>query len=139
MIAHDTNVWIYLYDARDPVKQKRVRELMEEPQPFVLLWQVGCEFIAACRKLEPFGFGADEAWSALGRIRSTASVVAFPSDTVWDGAQRLQESRSISIWDALIVSACLNAGVSTLYSEDLTPGLIDGLLVVNPFLDSMAP
>jgi predicted nucleic acid-binding protein len=42
--------------------------------------------------------------------------------------------RKASLWDALILAACVEAGVNTFYSEDL-PGFddFDGPRVVNPF------
>src|SRR5689334_15547106 len=129
MIAHDTNVWIYFYDGRDPVKQRRAQELLNEPEPFALLWQVGCEFLSACRKLAPQGFDEQRAWEALTKMRTSAAVALMPTPEVWDGARRLQARRSLSIWDALVISACLEGGVTKLYSEDLSPGEIDGMTV----------
>jgi predicted nucleic acid-binding protein len=42
----------------------------------------------------------------------------------------------LSLWDALIVSAALSVGCSTLYSEDMHHGLVIAgtLTIVNPFL-----
>ena len=41
---------------------------------------------------------------------------------------------SLSIWDAMIVAACLEGGVTRLYTEDFGGYLrIDGLEIVNPF------
>jgi hypothetical protein len=53
MNAIDTNVWIYCHDVRDPEKQQVAQRLIETVDSVVLLWQVGCEFIAAARKLKP--------------------------------------------------------------------------------------
>jgi predicted nucleic acid-binding protein len=40
-----------------------------------------------------------------------------------------------SFWDAMIVSACLECGVTRLYSEDLPGSAVRGPLeIVNPFL-----
>ena len=57
----DTNVWIYSHDKRDPKKQARAQELIGVTRPILLPWQVGCEFIAAARKLEPHGFNLSDA------------------------------------------------------------------------------
>jgi len=48
--------------------------------------------------------------------------------------QRLHVTHGVSFWDALILAACAEAGVETLYSEDV-PGLptLGALRVVNPF------
>lgn len=52
-------------------------------------------------------------------------------------ASRLRETSSFSFWDSLIVAAALDAGCSTLYSEDMQHGqVVDGrLTIVNPLLD----
>ena len=41
----------------------------------------------------------------------------------------------LSHWDSMLLAACLEAGVTTLHSEDLSHGQrYDSVLVVNPFL-----
>ena len=41
---------------------------------------------------------------------------------------------SLSHWDAMLLAACKEAGVTTLYSEDMDPGTdYDGLTIINPF------
>jgi predicted nucleic acid-binding protein len=41
---------------------------------------------------------------------------------------------SLSHWDTLLLAACKQASVTTLYSEDLTAGMnYDGVTIVNPF------
>ena len=43
---------------------------------------------------------------------------------------------SLSFWDAKLIAAACEARLQTLYSEDLTAyPEIDGLTLVNPFLD----
>lgn len=40
----------------------------------------------------------------------------------------------LSHWDSLLLAACLEAGVDTLYSEDMQHGHdYDGVTVINPF------
>ncbi len=47
----------------------------------------------------------------------------------------LEERYQLSFWDALIVTAAISAGVSTLYSEDLSHGQLFGdVRIVNPFV-----
>jgi predicted nucleic acid-binding protein len=135
MNAIDTNIWIYRHDTRDPVKQQAAGQLIDEARPWALLWQIGCEFIAAARKLEPFGFSQENAWAALGDMQVIASAVLLPEPQVWSEARRLQRTFVLSFWDALLVAACLRGGVRTLYTEDFgAPRMIEGLSVVNPFL-----
>lgn len=51
-------------------------------------------------------------------------------------ASRLREAAAFSFWDSLIVAAALDAGCSTLYTEDMQHGqVVDGrLTIVNPLL-----
>jgi predicted nucleic acid-binding protein len=134
MNAIDTNVWVYRYDSRDPAKQQIAEQLITTVRPQVLLWQVGCEFIAASRKLAAFGFTDDQAWAALADMQTLAVAVAFPDAQVWADAKALQQRHMLSFWDALLVAACIRAGVQTLYTEDIgAPRTIDTLALVNPF------
>ncbi len=137
MNAVDTNILIYCYDRRDPVKQQKAEELVSSLEPLVLLWQVGCEFLAAARKLEPFGFTQELAWAALAKIEAMADFVFFPEREIWTNAQRLQQEHSLHFWDSLLVAACVHRGVGKLYSEDLQHGeQFDCVEIVNPFLPS---
>ena len=134
MNAHDTNVWIYSHDTRDPLKQLQALQLIATSRPFVLLWQVGCEFIAASRKLQPLGFTEDQAWQALTNMQAAAANILFPDAQLWPETYSLQKRHSLSFWDALLVAACIRGGVKTLYTENLgAPRIIDGLSLSNPF------
>jgi predicted nucleic acid-binding protein len=53
--------------------------------------------------------------------------------SVLDRAKNLHLARHVSFWDAMILSACLDAGVHLLLSEDIPGGEINGISVVNPF------
>jgi predicted nucleic acid-binding protein len=55
-----------------------------------------------------------------------------------EAALKIAEKHSYNICDALVVSAALEAGCTTLYSEDLRDGqTIDGQLTIrNPFVGS---
>jgi predicted nucleic acid-binding protein len=140
MNAIDTNVWIYRHDTRDPHKQTVARRLVSTVRPIVLPWQVGCEFMAATRKLAPLGFDAAMAWDALTDMQAIATTVLLPDIQLWQDAQSLQARHILSFWDALLVAACLHGGVKTLYTEDMgSPRQIDGLLLVNPFLPAPTP
>ena len=77
MNAVDTNVLIYVRDPRDRAKQKRAVELTTGLSDGALLWQVACEFIAASRKLAPFGFTQAQAWHELQRLRLVWLAASF--------------------------------------------------------------
>jgi len=99
-----------------------------------LLWQIGCEFVAAARKLEPYGFTQDQAWDALADMQALADAVLLPKPEIWQEARALQKQHQLHFWDALIIASCVHENVSVLYTEDITAhDEIDGLKVVNPF------
>lgn len=133
IVAFDSNVLIYAADPRWPEKQVRALSLLSQPGDAVLLWQVACEFIAAARKLAPYGFTSEEAWDQLDYYLDAFPLV-FPSRSVLQRARELHLVSHVAYWDAMIVSACIEAGVGRLYSEDL-PGSASppGLELVNPF------
>ena len=135
MNAIDTNIWIYRHDSRDPQKQRLADQLIATVRPQDLLWQVGCEFIAASRKLSVIGLTEDQAWAALTDMQSIVSQVTLPEVRLWADAQGLQKLHSLSFWDALLIAACFLDGVHTLYTENMgAPRRIGGLALVNPFL-----
>jgi predicted nucleic acid-binding protein len=135
MIALDTNIWIYNHDTRDPVKQQKAQNLIATARPLVLPWQVGCEFVAVCKKLELQGFSSEDAWDALADMQGMAQTILLPTPEVWRKTRDLQQRFSLSHWDALLVAACLQGGVQFLYTEDMGgTAKIDTLAIVNPFV-----
>jgi predicted nucleic acid-binding protein len=58
----------------------------------------------------------------------------LPSWDVLDRAEHLLANYSLSFWDAMLLAGCLEAGVTRLYSEDLTAyPRLNGLQCINPF------
>ncbi len=139
MNAADTNVLLYVHDPRDLDKQATAAALLQSFTDGVLLWQVACEYIAASRKLEPFGYSRTQAWEDISDLRRVWTTI-LPSWGVLERAERLSSSYSLSFWDAMVFAACLEGGVTRLYSEDFVAYLrVDGLEIVNPFSVSPAP
>ncbi|MEK6405426.1 MAG: PIN domain-containing protein [Acidobacteriota bacterium] len=133
MNAVDTNVSIYVHDPRDSVKQEAADALVQSLVDGVLLWQVACEFIAASRKLEPLGFNRDRAYQEIRRLQRLWTT-KLPSWPIINKAEKLLSDYSLSYWDAMIIAASLEGGVTCLYSEDFDSySKIEGLALVNPF------
>jgi predicted nucleic acid-binding protein len=126
----DTAILIYAVVRGDP-RAAVAEELLAGGG--ILSVQVLNEFVAvASRKL---GMNWDELKDALGAIRTLCgSPTALTADT-HDAGVRIAEQYGFHIYDSLIVAAALEAGCSTLYSEDLQDGQrIDTLTICNPFI-----
>lgn len=135
MIAVDTNVLVYSLDADDPTKGDKAAALLRglDPAQTVLWWQVVCEFGAVVerrRRLGTIRVDAREAidmWLGIYRL-------AVPSRTALEIAWGLVRESQVSYWDALLLGACSEAGVTTLYTEDSqSAATLRGVRLVNPF------
>ena len=132
MIAFDTNVLIYACNKADTPRQNIALDLISRSENAVLLWQVACEFIAASRKLAGDGFTAAEAWQHLAHFLDVFPLV-LPTHLVLKHAREIHLKQQSSFWDAMIVAACLESGITRLYSEDLPGCSPEPLEIINPF------
>jgi predicted nucleic acid-binding protein len=137
MNAVDTNVLIYAHDPRDPRKQAIATSLVGSLSDGALLWQVACEYLAASRKLEPYGYSLQQAFQDVRDPRATWSTI-LPSWDIMERSEALLQKYSLSCWDGLILAACIEAGVNSLYSEDFDAyPTLNGLSIINPFLPAV--
>ena len=139
MNAVDTNVFVYALDADEAAKQAKALELFERltlhRAETVLLWQVAGEFLNQLRS-----------WESRGRLTAPDVEAAFqhaqamfelrmPSEAMFQISFDLRYRYSLSHWDSMLLAACKQAGVTTLFSEDMDPGTdYGGLTIVNPFV-----
>ena len=133
IVTFDTNVLLYAADRRDLRKQGIAKQILRSFPDAVLIWQVAAEFIASSRKLSGYGMTKAAAWDFLAQYLATYRLV-IPTSPVLKSARTLHVEQQYSFWDAMIVGACLEAGVTRLYSEDL-PGRQPPppLEIINPF------
>lgn len=69
----------------------------------------------------------------MQRLENTFDY-SLPTIPVIHTALDLNTRYSLSHWDSMLVAACIEAGVTTLYSEDMADGAdYDGVRIVNPF------
>ena len=124
----DTNVLLYLLSA-DATKADRVEETLAAGATISV--QVLNEFAAvALRKL---GMTVAEVRDALEPIMAICKVLPITVEIHQRGLQ-IAERYRFAVYDALIIAAALDAGCSTLYTEDLQDGqVIEGLTIRNPF------
>lgn len=138
MIAIDTNVFVYSIDVTDPAKLEIAKSQVlasAEAGNAVLVWQVSTELLRWLRRGVDRGQLLDQhANSVYREIRNTFELVLL-SERQLDLALDLYSRYCLSHWDSLLLAACVDASIETLYTEDLTHGAeYAGIKVINPFL-----
>jgi predicted nucleic acid-binding protein len=129
----DTNVVVYAIHDVDTLKQETARRLMRShltSRTMVLSTQVLQETysVLTVKKKLP----SDAALSVLTSL-AEEEVVSSNAAMVLRAAG-LAHRFQLSIWDALMVQAALDAQCELLYTEDLQAGMRFGTLeIVNPF------
>lgn len=137
MNAVDTNVYVYALDADEPIKQGKAIDLFDRLAPAadtVLIWQVANEFLNQLRRWEFKGLLGAEDVHAIFRRFVSMFPMRFPTSEIFQVSFDLRARFKLSHWDSMLLAACKEAGVTTLFSEDMDSGTdYDGLRVINPF------
>jgi predicted nucleic acid-binding protein len=125
----DTNILVYLL-SDDSRKADRAEGIIE--QGGVINVQVLNEFTHVARR--KLSLNWHEIREILNAVRKICKVEPL-TPSVFDRGCLLGEKYRFSVYDSMIVAAALEAGCSTLVSEDMQNGLIvdKKLAIVNPF------
>jgi predicted nucleic acid-binding protein len=139
MNAVDTNIFLYSIDQREPAKRAKAQQLFHQllntPVQTYLLWQVLAELVNQLRRWKDQGLVTDLEFAQHVLLFRTKFTLALPTSMVIDHALDLAKRYSLSHWDSMILGACKEAGVTTLYTEDMgAPTTIDGIQLVNPLI-----
>ena len=137
----DTNVLVYLFDAKTPDKQAAARSLWDracrEATP-VLSTQVLQEFFVTVTKAVKQGVPLPAARDAILAFADRADVVTISVPLI-AAAMRRVEASSDSFWDSLIIESAIGCGARRLWTEDLQDGQTFGeLTIMNPFRTPIA-
>lgn len=132
----DTNVFVYVRDSNEPVKQRRALAWIEElwaTREGRLSTQVLNEYYhAVTRRLRP-GMPAERARADVERLMLWGPLPV--DEELIRLALEIGSLSPLSHWDALIIAAAQRANCRTLLSEDLNDGQEFGSVrVVNPFV-----
>ena len=137
MNAIDTNVLVYAIDSHEPPKQAKARDLLNRlssASTTVLPWQVACEYMSCLRRFAVAGRFPEADIEADIRDLLSIFPLVLPTENVIARSLLLMSRYSLSHWDSLLLAACLEAGIDTLYTEDLDAGMTyDTVTIVNPF------
>ena len=137
----DSNIWLYALltpDARLPdARQQRARQFIDRLQRPVINSQVVREVCVNLLKKSALDEPGLQRWISEWY---PACKLHPDSEAQHLLASQLRQSLALSFWDSLIVAAALDAGCTTLYSEDMQHGQrIEGRLsIVNPLLATPA-
>lgn len=131
----DTNVLVYVRDARDAEKQRSsaawLAALWESRRGRVSTEVLHEYYVTVTAKLRP-GLPIDEAREDVQSLRAWLPIPATFDliETAWN----VQDRWAFSFWDAMIVAAAQAAGCGILLTEDLSHDQqLGDVRVVNPF------
>lgn len=139
MIAVDTNILIDSVDRHDTIKCDKARALLRllrlQASDVLLPWQVVGEFMRYLRSMQDRRKLASRDVERVLRGYLRLFAVKLPTLRVVDHALSLASRFSLSHWDSMLLGACTDAGVETIYTEDMgAPIDINGIRLVNPFI-----
>jgi len=131
----DSNIWLYaLLPKQDETKEAIAKSLIEGNQPdIVISTQVINEIV---NNLLRKGRTKESAVRLLIASFYDDYTVVRMDRTIQEKASLLRENHSFSHWDSLVVITALQAGASTIYSEDMQHEFVidNKLTIVNPFI-----
>ncbi|RVT86191.1 PIN domain-containing protein [Inhella crocodyli] len=136
LVFVDTNVLLYAFDDREPVKRDAARAWLRA------CWARRCGRVSN-QVLHEFYWNARKKFSsALSAGDARAEVRRYQLWQPWqtdhatvESAWAVESRWGLSYWDALMVAAAQQQACTHLLTEDLQHGqTIDSLRIVNPFL-----
>lgn len=129
-VAVDTNILIYLHDISDDRKRKISEDILADNPKIPA--QVISEYLNVTRRL--LNLTKPEIVRQCVSLFKRCEIIPTTHATLTDAAG-LIEKYDFQIFDAIVISAALEAGCTVLYSEDMQHGLaVNNLAIVNPFL-----
>ena len=131
----DTNVIVYSHIPVAHEKHEVALSLLKEKLKGTHIWistQILSEFYSAMNKNK---YEHDRIVEFITAIIQKTNVRQVASETV-ERALYIKGRYQLSYWDSLMLSAALECGCETVYTEDLQHNQIieNSLLIINPFL-----
>lgn len=132
----DSNVWLYAFVLRPGEEAKHARALpfVEAVNRYTISTQVVAE--VSVNLLKKANMPESDLLSVVEGPYRRCEVTETGLEC-HRRASRFRASHSFSYWDSLILAAAVEAGCTTLYSEDMQHGqVVDGsLTILNPLID----
>jgi predicted nucleic acid-binding protein len=134
----DTNILVYQFDAREPVKQNRSIALFDQALTEIdtcISNQVVQEFINVILKKFSDKVKRHDLDGIINQVLWPLCA-HVPGVDFYQRTLTLHTTHSLNWYDALIVQAAIDLNCDILYSEDLPDGQRFGALTIrNPFTD----
>lgn len=142
-IALDTNILAYLAgvsrSSKDETKITQSREIVRSLRgraSLIAPTQALGELFVVLRRS---GAPPEEARRTLAEFAETLGSAASEPRTALAAADLAVDHR-LQFWDAMILSASVDAGCTMLLSEDMQDGFVTrGLTIVNPLIEKVNP
>lgn len=141
LVFIDSNIWLYCFlsgqdkDPEEDARKQNIANSITDLEGIIISTQVINEVCSVLKR--KLGFNEEQVFSLIESFERRYTVV--PVDLlVVKNASKLRQQYSFSFWDSLIIASALEAGVTTLYSEDMQDGLVvaDTLEIINPFKEN---
>lgn len=133
----DTNLFVYLFDQRDPQKQSRAAELIHGAIAggnAIISAQVVQETLNVITRKLPVPAKHEDAAQFLRDLLLPLWRIN-PTPRMFERGLEIQHRYGFSFYDGMILAAALEGGCRRLMTEDLQHGqVIDGLTITNPFV-----
>jgi predicted nucleic acid-binding protein len=117
----DTNIFVYTFDSRSPLKRARATDLVAralDTRLGTISYQVIQEFLNVATRRFAKPMLAPEAQLYLARILMPLCEV-FPNSALYSEALSICGETRLSFYDALIVSSAIASDCRVLWTEDL--------------------
>ena len=132
----DTNVFVYSFDNREPLKRERSIEIIRdalEKSTGVISTQVLQEFLNVATRKFVVPMKVDDSKAYLRQVLNPLCQV-YPDFSLYETCLDVQSGTGYSFYDSLIISAAIRVGCNVLYSEDLQDGQqVRSVKIVNPY------
>lgn len=132
----DSNLWLYAFILRPGEESKHARALplVEAVNRYTISTQVVAE--VSVNLLKKVDMPETDLLDIVEGLYRRCRVIETGLEC-HRRASRLRAAHQFSYWDSLILAAALEAGCTTLFSEDMQHGqVVEGVLTIqNPLID----
>ena len=136
-VFFDTNIVVYCFDALEPRKQTRAKDLLAHAlnsKLGIVSYQVVQEFCNVACKAKRLQLPQERILAYVNLVLQPMNQVNA-SPALIESALKLRSEHSFSFYDGLVIASALQAKCQVIYSEDMLHlQRVGDLQIVNPFL-----